>query len=69
MGTIATLHNSPTYVLPITLLLATLGVSMEQRTQFGKVLSAPLITMTAGEPQIKVPYHSYYCAYFYHVVY
>jgi len=61
MGLKSSLHTNVGFVLTMVLWLSTLGASLERRSQFGKALSAPLVTMalslTAANVGI-IPFHS-----------
>lgn len=44
-SSITNLHKDNFYVMSIIMLVSTLGIKLEQETQFGKTISAPLLTM------------------------
>lgn len=64
----SSLHGSNSFVLSALLVVSSCGITMEQRTTFGKALSAPLVTMLLSLCMANlgiIPFNSNVCKYFY----
>jgi hypothetical protein len=62
----STLHGSNSFILSALLVVSSCGIAMEQRTTFGKALSAPLVTMLLSLCMANLgilPFNSNVCKY------
>jgi len=66
----STLHGSYSFVLSALLVVSSCGIATEQRTKFGKALSAPLVTMLLSLCLANlgiIPFYSNVCKYVIHL--
>ena len=62
----SSLHGSNSFILSALLVVSSCGIAMEQRTTFGKALSAPLVTMLLSLCMANLgvlPFNSNVCKY------